>query len=632
MFKDHSQRTWLPCSIAIAILVALVTVIYRRETQLSNVLLLLALWAAHRGLRSTAIRLTTSTIVVVVMLSLILTYPASVFSWIDSLVVLLVAIFISFHPRDNEMKVSSQSLSLIDDFDLPSDGDFDTHTMSLDGDADAVANLSKSEISGKELLARMSNSQSFVPKQISRIEAFLRSNQERSPSLGQLIQADLLTAYQALHLHWGREDQLRFDRYSFIEMIGSGGMSTVFRAINMQRGETVAIKLLSTTPKAISRAQREMEIAKQLSHKNIVVAYDSGQVRNRYFIEMEYVSGSDLHKLVKRNGPLCESQALLYALQIARGLQHAHSRGLIHRDVKPSNVLVTSDGTVKITDLGLAIALGLDVEPTEFKTNPHRLVGTIEFMSPEQALGEVAVDERTDIFSFGSTLFFLLTGRSRLIGDSVGLQITNLITKRRFHCPRAFGVREEVALLIELLCKHKPSQRLQSMTEVIYGIESLIGAGELSNGIASETIRVLIVEDNPDDLYAARRMLGQINRSLQTIEATTLAECLSIIDRSESESPIDVVLLDLYLSDTVSFDTIDAFRQAKPHLPLVVMSGLDDPNYGQRCIEAGANDFLPKNNANAENLERVIFMTLARYRIKIEEGSGVRMVKREPKT
>ncbi|TWU39172.1 protein kinase domain-containing protein [Novipirellula artificiosorum] len=620
MSRERIYR-WLICLVVTTAVVAAVVIQWFSGTTAGAAFVLLSLWGASRFLSPLMAKLVALAVVMGSVSTLMLQNSATLIEGLDQMAVITGAMLVWRREYQEYVNVDLHPSHLMGELPLPFEDDA-AATISVDSDRDPLGHLRVSEIAGRDLLERMKHSKAFLPKQIDRVQRFITKRSDTSVSMERVVNAGLLTEFQAMHLHWGREDQLRFDKYSLAEMIGRGGMSTVYRAMNMERGETVALKLMAANEKAICRAQRETEIAKQLAHKNIVVAYDSGRIRSRFYIEMEYVSGSDLHQIVKRNGPLPESTALNYAVQIARGLQHAHAKGLIHRDVKPGNILVTADGVVKITDLGLARNMGLDDQDREYRTNPHHLVGTIEFMSPEQALHENDVDERADIYSLGATLFFLLTGQTRVIGKTVGQQITNLVSKRRFLSSRKLGVREEVAKLIDLLCDHHPDHRIESMTSVIPALESLLGGQEQGKG----AIHVLIVEDNHDDRAAARRMLGRVNRSLRIAEATTLGDCHRIMQNGNDSAKVDLVLLDLNLPDSAGVETIKRFRLFCSTTPLVVMTGITDPEYCARCIEAGANDYLPKGHATAESLERSIFMTLARSRIESEESdddSGV---------
>src|SRR3954468_22976182 len=197
-------------------------------------------------------------------------------------------------------------------------------------------------------------------------------------------------------------------RYELEELVGKGGMSTVYRAKDRLLERTVAIKLLhehfSRDEDYVERFRREARAVARLSHPNIVTVIDRGEDAGRQFIVFEYIDGENLKQLVEREGPLPVADALELALGVARGLAFAHEQGLVHRDVKPQNVLLNGDGRPKVTDFG--IARSLDVAGV---TQTGTVMGTSHYMAPEQASGR-RVDAQSDVYSFGAVLYELLTG------------------------------------------------------------------------------------------------------------------------------------------------------------------------------------------------------------------------------
>jgi serine/threonine protein kinase len=198
------------------------------------------------------------------------------------------------------------------------------------------------------------------------------------------------------------------DRYELRERIGQGGGSAVYRAIDHRLGREVAVKVLgaelASDPAFVERFRREARAAASLSHPNIVAVHDWGERDGSYHIVMELVAGNDLKSEIRRRGPLPEAEALRIALQIASGLDAAHRRGVIHRDLKPQNVLLDANGPVKVADFGIARVVG----QTQL-TRTDELFGTVHYVSPEQAEGKPA-DERSDLYSLGIVLFEMLTG------------------------------------------------------------------------------------------------------------------------------------------------------------------------------------------------------------------------------
>lgn len=214
--------------------------------------------------------------------------------------------------------------------------------------------------------------------------------------------------------------------YRLLERIGSGGMGIVFRAVHEKLDRIVALKLVSRLrwhdPRALARFAREVRAVGRLDHPNIVRATDAGEVDGLPFLVMEYVDGENLAARSKREGPLTVAAACALLRPAAVGLHHAHLAGLVHRDVKPSNLIRACDGTVKVLDLGLALSLAdaeLSGEAVAFAheaegetrfTTASRGVGTPFFMAPEQMRNPHAVDARADVYGLGCTLWFLLTG------------------------------------------------------------------------------------------------------------------------------------------------------------------------------------------------------------------------------
>ena len=203
-------------------------------------------------------------------------------------------------------------------------------------------------------------------------------------------------------------------------------MGQVFKAEHRRMKRVVAIKMLppavTKDAAAVARFQREVEAAAKLSHPNIVAAYDADEANGVHFLVMEYVEGKDLSALVKKDGPLPVAKAVDYVLQAAEGLEFAHGEGVVHRDIKPANLLLDKKGAVKILDMGLArIERPLAMPPLQAELDRHAaaIMGTVDYMAPEQAHGHAHADARADIYSLGCTLHYLLTGRPPYGGDTV---------------------------------------------------------------------------------------------------------------------------------------------------------------------------------------------------------------------
>ena len=231
-----------------------------------------------------------------------------------------------------------------------------------------------------------------------------------------LVETGRLTSFQADAILDGRLPQLFIGNYTILSRLGAGGMGTVFKARHRSMKRVVALKILSRDTSAPSdhtqRFQREVETIAQLSHPNIVMAYDAGEAENGLYLVMEYVDGRDLASEVAQSGPLSMADAVDCVLQAARGLAYAHDHGIVHRDVKPANLLRDTAGVVKVADLGLAHLSNSETSSVNASlTQAGSILGTADYIAPEQALDSATVDHRVDIYSLGCTLFFLLAGR-----------------------------------------------------------------------------------------------------------------------------------------------------------------------------------------------------------------------------
>jgi len=227
----------------------------------------------------------------------------------------------------------------------------------------------------------------------------------------QAVQSKGLTLWQAQQLLAGRTSGFKVDRYVLLDMIGQGGMGRVYLARDTRLNRRVALKILSperiNNPRAIARFQREARVGAQLQHENLVRIYDFGESNGRYFLVMEYIEGKTIGTLISEQGPMPSATAVRLLRQVALGLEHAHRKGLIHRDVNPYNILVTHDGTAKLADLGLA----LDLAEEDRVTREGATVGTFDYVAPEQARQSHSADIRSDIYSLGCTLYHMLSGQ-----------------------------------------------------------------------------------------------------------------------------------------------------------------------------------------------------------------------------
>jgi serine/threonine-protein kinase len=246
-----------------------------------------------------------------------------------------------------------------------------------------------------------------------------------------LVQQGLLTRFQVRQLHAGATG-FRVDNYVVLDCVGRGGNGVVFKARHsLAPDRLVALKTLDNRDlhqgaEALGRFRREIDIVRRLDHPNVVKALDVVYTRTQIYLVLEYVEGRDLATLVKERGPLPVAEAVGYAVQAAHGLAYAHRCAVVHRDVKPANLLLGKDGVVKLSDLGLARVFNQEPDPE--LSLKEVCLGTPEFMAPEQAEDAAQADARSDLYSLGATLFHLLTAQLPVTGNSYLHCLQRLLT------------------------------------------------------------------------------------------------------------------------------------------------------------------------------------------------------------
>ena len=294
------------------------------------------------------------------------------------------------------------------------------------------------------------------------------------------------------------------DRYELEELVGTGGMSSVFKARDRLLERQVALKILHehyvADPEYVERFRREARAVAQLAHPNIVTVIDRGEQGGRQFIVFEYIDGENLKQVVRREGPLPVREAVELALQVARALGYAHERGIVHRDVKPQNVILNEDGRAKVTDFG--IARSLDVDGV---TQTGTVLGTSDYIAPEQAQGQ-SVDAQTDVYSLGVVLYELLTGELPFRGEGfVAVAMQHVSEPPPSVLDRRGDVPPRLDLAIRRAMAKRPEDRYASMDDFVGDLEASLR--EL-DGYGDE--RTLVV---PAAVRSGRAARGRRRRS-----------------------------------------------------------------------------------------------------------------------
>ena len=301
----------------------------------------------------------------------------------------------------------------------------------------------------------------------------------------ELVRQKKVTKLQAAAAVKGKMETLRFGHYQLIDKVGTGAMGQVFKAYDKAQKQTVAVKVLTSkavkSKKMIKRFVQEAQASGRLNHPNICRTIGAGKLDRVRYMVMEYIDGRTLLKLVKKTRRVPPEMVADYMLQVARGLHHAHEHSIIHRDVKPSNLMLDNRGVVKILDLGLArieeeFANEEEGEDVGRLTQPGAMIGTAKFMSPEQVEDSRFVDERSDIYSLGCTMFMLVTGKAMYGGGSLAQTLlahcNDPIPSLRDLPPK---VSEDLDLTFQKMVAKKPEDRHQSMRDVADDLRICLG-------------------------------------------------------------------------------------------------------------------------------------------------------------
>ncbi len=354
-----------------------------------------------------------------------------------------------------------------------------------------------------------------------------------------LVEMGRINRWQMTQLMAGRT-RFTLKDYRIVDSLGRGGMAEVYKAEHMIMSRVVALKVLprsKTTPEAIARFRREIQAQSQLDHENLVRAFDAGHEGNVHFMVTEFVPGADLRRHIRTHKRLSQQAAAAIICQIARALEHAHGRGVIHRDLKPGNLIITPDGHAKLLDLGLVFFL--QQEDDELRdVNNGKIVGTADYLAPEQIMAPDKVSPVSDIYSLGCTLYYAVTGKVPFPGG-------NVKDKAKAHCklqpitPRRWNseLTDDFIEVIHRMMAKDPAQRVQSAGEVVsllapfagpdwresareVGIAATPGRVRSRRFTAADLGETQPAMDGPDVEFVSDESLSQISHPTHPIAAS----------------------------------------------------------------------------------------------------------------
>jgi response regulator RpfG family c-di-GMP phosphodiesterase/serine/threonine protein kinase len=431
-----------------------------------------------------------------------------------------------------------------------------------------------------------------------------------------LVEHGLLTEYQARRIEAGTTFGLVLGNYRILDRLGAGGMGVVFRAEHIRMRRHVAIKVL---PLSVDQDQRilrrfltESRAIAQLQHPNIVGAIDMGECHNGeahspvlHFFVMEYVPGQDLEAYIRDQGPLEPAKATDIIHQVASALSEAHKHNLVHRDIKPSNVQVTPEGQAKLLDFGLARYYPQGV------TEPGTVLGTLDYMAPEQVQDAHSVDIRADLYALGGTMYWCLTGEPPF--PPKGNVVQELTTRLTQQAPSARakrpGVPADLDAVMRKMMALAPKDRYQTPQEVMKALLPFLKpelrdyplpapptdltaepAGTLTVDTGAKVHRVLLVDDEADIRTFCRYILQA--DGLVCDEVGSGGEALAAV----KTGAYDLLVLDIHMEDLNGTEVCKRLREnpPTPHLKVIMASGNANADVMAQMLLAGADDFVTK--------------------------------------
>lgn len=445
------------------------------------------------------------------------------------------------------------------------------------------------------------------------VRADVQGSRTKDEVLDKLVVRHLLTRYQADTIKKGHAKDLTLGHYRVLEPLGRGGMGVVYRAENTYLRREVAVKVIlnaqDACPRLLRRFYAEARAAARLHHPNLVACLDAGRhpaadphgPARDYYV-MELINGQDLYALVRAGGPLPVGRACDLFRQAADALAEAHRHGLVHRDIKPPNILVTPDWQAKLLDFGLAL------HPHRRMTEPGTLLGTVGYMAPEQAKSPHTVDARADLFGLGASMYWALTGREPF--PDTGNMIRDLHLRFTSPTPSVQQYRpelpEDLCTLVNTMLDPDPDARPPSARVVALTLAGLSRWSPRSPAAVAERPAgdkpvVVVVDDDP----SLRHLLGlYLANEFVVQEAGDGPGLLTLLAHQKP----DLIVLDVNLPGASGPELIGAIRAAYPADtgPMILLSsGVIPPESLGGLLANGADDFLAKPFTRADFRSRV---------------------------
>jgi serine/threonine protein kinase len=395
-------------------------------------------------------------------------------------------------------------------------------------------------------LQNLSASKLLTPQQFRMVVDKLKQQPNPREIAKALVSWKLITKFQARMLLTGRNCGFFLGPYRILDVLGQGGMGRVYKAMHQTMKRVVALKILAPQLLKTERAHRlflrEVQAAAQLSHPNIVMAYDANEIDSRHYLAMEFVDGPNLETYVRNNGTLPVGMACEVIFQAANGLQHAFERGMVHRDIKPANLLLhrepgSSTVQVKILDFGLARLHPPTRTPsggsmTIAVAGGKTIMGTPDFLSPEQSRDLHDVDIRSDLYSLGCTFFYLLTGQVPFPGGSVLEKLTRHAdeTARPIEEMRPDVPKATIAIVLKLMAKN-PDDRFQTPDELMDALAPFAAPSVMDWPIAPPV--EARHERNTNERYTGERqnvLAAQVDTEPRALPSTDISDHDSILE------------------------------------------------------------------------------------------------------